>query len=247
MSFIETMLSRYAAELRVAAEAPFLAAAGKHELSREVLSEWLTQDRAYALHGYPKFIAGLISALPLSSPSHQTASQSLLGLFSYSIANIAREVGFFDSLDPKYGLDLSFQPPEGKEGKLQGKRVKPLTKAYVDLLLATGAEAGRTGEGVEEGLVLLWAMERIYFNAWTFAASHTPSPSGSSSRTDNRTSAALTELIDNWTNAEFKEFVERIEREVEKLELKEGSEVWERCEEIFKYTLWLEQRFWPEL
>lgn len=53
---------------------------------------------------------------------------------------------------------------------------------------------------------------------------------------------------------------------MDKLELKEGSETWERCEEvrhssfstifvplipplqqIFKYTLFLEQRFWPDV
>ncbi|GAA5909691.1 hypothetical protein JCM6882_008465 [Rhodosporidiobolus microsporus] len=245
MSFTDTMMSRYADDLLVATTHPFLTAAGKHELSSDKLSEWLTQDRTYALHGYPKFIAQLISALPLSSPPHQTASQSLLGLFSYSIQNIAREVGFFDSLGPKYGLDLAYAPPTTKsEGKLQGKRLKPLTKAYVDLLHATGSEAGRSGGGIEEGLTLLWAMEKIYFQAWTHAAAQTKS---SPLQTDDRTSAALTELIGNWTNAEFAEFVERIEVELNKLELKEGSEVWERCEEVFKYTLWLEQRFWPEL
>ncbi|GAA5820316.1 hypothetical protein JCM11251_005570 [Rhodosporidiobolus azoricus] len=245
MSFTDVMLSRYADELKAATTHPFLVAAGKHELTSDKLSEWLTQDRAYALHGYPKFIAQLISALPLTSPSHQTASKSLLDLFSYSLANIAREVGFFDSLGPNYGLNLSFAPPTtAAEGKLQGKRLKPLTKAYIDLLHATGAEAGRSGGGIEEGLTLLWAMEKIYFDAWTHAASQTQSsPIG----TDKRTSAALTELIDNWTNSEFADFVNRIKVEMDKLDLQEGSEAWERCEEIFKYTLWLEQRFWPDL
>ncbi|GAA5864503.1 hypothetical protein JCM8547_005564 [Rhodosporidiobolus lusitaniae] len=247
MSFTSTMLSQYAEELKVATEHAFLTAAGKHDLDSKTLSSWLAQDRAYALHGYPKFIAGLISSLPLSSPSHQSSSQSLLSLFSYSLSNIHREVAFFDSLGPRFGLDLSIAPPATKTesaGKLVGKRLRPTTKAYVDLLIATGAEAGRNGGGVEEGLVLLWAMEKVYFTAWTHAASQTKS---SPLLTDEKTSAALTELIDNWTNDEFAEFVDRIEKEVEKLELKEGSEEWERCEEVFKYTLWLEQRFWPEL
>ncbi|BGP16273.1 hypothetical protein JCM10213_007717 [Rhodosporidiobolus nylandii] len=243
-SFYETMLTRYADEIKVATEAPFLEKAGRHELSRETLSEWLAQDRAYALQGYPKFIAQMITALPLSSPSQQSSATSLLSLFSYALSNIHREVTFFDSLGPRFGLDLSRAPPASDgEGKLQGSRLKPLTKAYVDLLIATGAEAGRSGGGVEEGLVLLWAMEKIYLTAWlhasTFAASTT------ASKTDEQTSAALTELIGNWTNQEFKDFVGRCEEEVEKLQLKEGTDEWDRCEEMFKYTLWLEQRFWP--
>ncbi|GAA6019922.1 hypothetical protein JCM10207_003338 [Rhodosporidiobolus poonsookiae] len=243
-SFCQSMLSRYADELRVATEHPFLAAAGKHEVTRDKLSEWLTQDRAYALHGYPKFIAQLISSLPLSSPSHQSASQSQLALFSYALSNIAREVSFFDSLGPKYGLDLSFAPPAAEgEGRLVGRRLKPATKAYVDLLIATGAEANRNGGGVAEGLVLLWAMEKIYFTAWTFSATHALAQNG----TDAQTSSALAELIDNWTNAEFARFVQMCEDEVEKLGLEEGGEEWERCEEMFKYTLYLEQRFWPSL
>lgn len=38
-------------EIAVATQHPFLAAAGRHELTRDKLSEWLTQDRCYALHG----------------------------------------------------------------------------------------------------------------------------------------------------------------------------------------------------
>ncbi|GAA5893843.1 uncharacterized protein JCM6883_003653 [Sporobolomyces salmoneus] len=244
MGFTQTMLERYDSELKVAIEHPFLTAAGKHELAKDKLSEWLTQDRIYALCGYPKFIASLICALSLSSTSAQRQSQSLLGLFSFALANIDREVGFFDSLGPKYGLNLEFRPPTTKSlGKLQGSLVKPTTKAYVDLLIATGAEAGKNG-GLEEALVLLWGMEKIYLLAWTHAKSQTPSPSVDA---ESPIVKALKELINNWTMEEFVQFVERIEKEVERLDLKEGTEAWERCEEIFKYNLLLEQQFWPDL
>ncbi|GAA5826777.1 hypothetical protein JCM3770_003986 [Rhodotorula araucariae] len=243
VSFCQTMLERYSEEVKVATEHAFLAAAGKHQLSSNKLSEWLTQDRCYALHGYPKFIASLISALPLSSPVHQSASQSTLALLSYALSNIHREVGFFDSLSPRFGLDLSLPPTGAQAGRLQGGLMRVETRAYVDLLIATGAEAGSNGGGMEEGLVLLWAMEKLYNRAWLFAATHTPTPSG----TDERTFAALSELIDNWTNAEFADFVAKCETEVEKLGLVEGTPEWQRAEEIFRYTVYLEQRFWPDL
>ncbi|GAA5931774.1 hypothetical protein JCM3775_000039 [Rhodotorula graminis] len=242
-SFCQTMLERYADDVRISTEHPFLAAAGKHELSSDKLSEWLTQDRCYALHGYPKFIASLISALPLSSPAHQSASQSTLALLSYAMSNIHREVGFFDSLRPRFGIDLERRPTATDAGKLEGGLMRTNTRAYVSLLIATGAEASRNGGGMEEGLVLLWTMEKLYNQAWLFAAQHTASPSG----TDGKTSAALTELIDNWTNAEFADFVTKCENAVDELALKEGTPEWNRAEEIFKYTLYLEQRFWPDM
>lgn len=167
LSLIARLRTAQSSELSVAIEHPFLTAAGKHELGKDKLSEWLTQDRIYALCGYPKFIAQLILALPLSSTRAQRSSQSLLGLFSFALSNIDREVGFFDSLGPRYGLDLEFSPPPPLSstnsislGKLQGRLVKPTTKAYVDLLIATGAEAGRNGD-LAEALVLLWGMEKV--------------------------------------------------------------------------------------
>ncbi|GAA5925350.1 uncharacterized protein JCM15063_005002 [Sporobolomyces koalae] len=247
MGFTQTMLERYAQEIRVATEHPFLTAAGRRELDRDTLSAWLTQDRVYALCGYPKFIASLISALPLSTSSAQRRSQSLLGLFSFALSNIDREVAFFDALGPKYALDLDFPPSAAANdpsvGKLQGARINPTTRAYVNLLIATGAEAGRNG-GLEEALVLLWGMEKIYLLAWNHAKAQRPMPGVDR---NSPLSQALDELITNWTMDEFVGFVERIEREVEALNLEEGTEAWERCEEMFKYNLLLEQRFWPNI
>ncbi|BGP55546.1 hypothetical protein JCM8202_001650 [Rhodotorula sphaerocarpa] len=254
-SFAHTMLERYADDVRLATEHPFLAAAGRRELTREKLSEWLTQDRFYALHGYPKFVASLIAALPLASPTHQHQARDTLALLAYALTNIARETEFFDSLPPRFLVDMEADPsPDERDvrfktnlGSLQGKMMRPTTRAFVDLLISTGAEAGRIGGGMEEGLVLLWAMEKLYNTAWRYAASLSPVPSSSRNPSDPRTSAALDELVANWTNDEFGEFVAECEREVDKLDLQEGTEQWERAEEIFKYVLYLEQRFWPDI
>jgi len=65
--------------------------------------------------------------------------------------------------------------------------------------------------------------------AWTHAKSQHPP---SSVREASPTVKALKELIHNWTQPEFVEFVERIEIEVEALRLQEGSEAWTRAEEV---------------
>ncbi|GAA6022332.1 hypothetical protein JCM11491_005266 [Sporobolomyces phaffii] len=254
MGFTETMLERYASDVRVAVEHPFVLAAGDHSLAHPVLAEWLAQDRVYALCGYPKFIAQLIAALPLASPRDQRRARPLLTLFVDALANIDREVAFFDSLGPKYGLDLDLEqrsparlgvsapPPsdDDSRGKLVS-RVHPTTKAYVDLLIATGAEAHGT---LDEALVLLWGMEKIYLLAWTHAKSQPEAPGVDA---DSPTVRALRELVENWTTPEFVAFVDRIESEVENLGLREGTDAWDRCEEMFKYNLLLEQQFWPKV
>ncbi|BGP24697.1 transcription regulator PAB1642 [Rhodotorula toruloides] len=254
-SFTETMLERYSDEITVATQHPFLAAAGRHELARDKLSEWLTQDRCYALHGYPKFIASLISALPLSSFPHQADAHKTLSLLSYALSNIDREVTFFDDLSSKYLVDLEVSPDEEERdnklkrpiGSLQGQVLRPTTRAYIDLMIATGAEASRNGGNLEEAIVLLWTMEKLYNLAWQYAGSLSPVSSSSRNPSDPRTSAAITELIQNWTSDEFGLFVEKCGEEVEKLDLIEGTDAWERAEEMFKYVLYLEQRFWPDM
>lgn len=72
-------------------------------------------------------------------------------------SQVVRETGFFDSLGPRFGLDLAYPvTPTVDGGAVQSAVLNPTTKAYVDTLIATGA-SGR----LDEGLVLLWAMEKV--------------------------------------------------------------------------------------
>jgi hypothetical protein len=50
-AFAQRMLVKYGADIKTATQAPFLRLAGKHALGRDVLSEWLAQDRVYAFDG----------------------------------------------------------------------------------------------------------------------------------------------------------------------------------------------------
>ncbi|CDZ97897.1 Thiaminase-2/PQQC [Phaffia rhodozyma] len=245
--FTQCMLDRYAKDVKLATTAPFLEKCGKHEISTEVLSDYLTQDKIYAFEGYPKFIAQLITRLPLSSPS----SRENLTLFSFALQNVVRETGFFDSLGDRFGLNVH-QPVSHLRTKnsqkkddaesVAGSRLNENTKAYVDFLIATGAEGN-----LDEGIVLLWAMERLYFMAWTHAGEQTPFDAPSASSSSEPIKVALTELINNWTCDEFEIFVSDCEKAVGRLNLKEGSEEWKRCEETFKRVVYLEKRFWPSI
>lgn len=67
---------------------------------------------------------------------------------------------------------------------------------------------------------------QLYLSAWQHAGRQTPSP------TTSETADALKLLVENWTSDEFVGFVKECEDAVEGLELKEGSETWNRCEEV---------------
>lgn len=69
---------------------------------------------------------------------------------------------------------------------------------------------------------------QLYNDSWIYASKQTPSPSPA----DASVASALTELIDNWTNAEFVDFVNNCQQQVDLLDLQEGSDAWARCEEV---------------
>jgi hypothetical protein len=115
----------------------------------------------------------------------------------------------------------------------------------------------------EEALILLWAMEKVsdenfssyscqdlipaapaqlYLDAWTFASFHLPSPVPSS--LEPGASRALLSLIPNWSAPEFKSFVKDIAELVDELDVALDSDLGKRLAEVWKTTLWYEERFW---
>lgn len=127
----------------------FLKAARERTLCKDLLALWLSQDRIYAAHAYPRFISGLISKIPFSSQyrldsEEEKKNQRLLSVLTSCLENVVREAGFFMASAKKYDLDLS----SWKE--------RLATRSYT-------AEMARisTWGSLEEGLVFLWAMEKV--------------------------------------------------------------------------------------
>lgn len=191
-----------------------------------------------------------------------------------------RETDFFVSTAKAHGLDV-FSPDanDGAEGGLLGE-YNEITRAYVDFLHAVGGVGA-----VEEGLVLLWAMEIVsfvndclydpsgplrqppqaYLSSWRNAKSLRPETLTSADPSSlSQTQQALLKFVDNWTSDEFVEFVTDCAEIVDGAGIEIGSALAERCEtvsskcdsldtaidqslQVFKRTLWLEQRFWPSV
>jgi hypothetical protein len=136
---------------------PFLRSAGDGTIDKSLFCLWLAQDRIYAAYAYPKFIGGLVVRIPFSrsvppesgsesglSTRSESANRRILGTLAGCLGNIVKEVEFFMTTARTHGLDLGVW--EEREG----------TREYV-------AEMARMadGENFGEGLVFLWAMEKV--------------------------------------------------------------------------------------
>ncbi|KDQ17085.1 hypothetical protein BOTBODRAFT_129414 [Botryobasidium botryosum FD-172 SS1] len=209
---------------------PFLASAANRTLSPQLLSYWLSQDRIYAAHAYPRFIGLLISKIPFSalhpvdSPEEEQ-NKKWLKLLSFALQNIVAEVNFFKDVAEKWGLQV------------EGWKERKGTRDYV----AEMARISSLGT-LEEEFVFLWAMERVYLDAWTYV--HENSPANSAEDQDT-TSRAIASFSENWSSKEFVQFIDELAEVVNELGIKQGTEAWAKAEEVWQRVVELEVEFWP--
>ncbi|KAK6536422.1 hypothetical protein TWF281_000659 [Arthrobotrys megalospora] len=233
-----------------ATEHPFLTVAATGTLPTTPLLQWLLQDRHYALT-YISFIGALLSKLtiPTTSNRQTTLPWKITDTLIFSLTNIKTELALFDKvLKEEFGWSSQVEV-----------EVLPVTRAYKDLF----AGAGSAKASLLEGMTVLWATERCYFDAWGFAkrsAGDNKSTTMSAKvggkdckdeDTDGKGDVMTRIFIPNWTSEDFKGFVDTLEELVngivEEEGVEKGSEIWRRCEEVWRQVLWLEEGFWPDL
>lgn len=204
---------------------PFLTAARERILSSPRLALWLSQDRIYAAHAYPRFIGLLISKIPFSShhsleSAEELSNQRILKALSYSLSNVVREAAFFRNTSEKWGLNL------------EGWKERKATRDYT-------AEMARVAVHgtLAEGLVFLWAMEKVYLDAWNYVQGRSP--------LEPNQSDAIASFVLNWTSPDFVAFVDELGSIVDSLAIEPGSEAWLRAEMIWDRVVELEACFWP--
>lgn len=209
---------------------PFLTSAASGSLQHERLGFWLSQDRLYAAHAYPRFIGSLISAIPYDA-SHKIGSieerlnQRILDILVFSLTNVVREVTFFEETAKEWGL------------RIEGWKERKGTRDYT-------AEMARVSSSLEEGLVFLWAMEKVYLDSWV--AVHTQLVSSLDATRTTPTLSALLSLSANWSSTEFSSFVDTLAGIVNDLGITPGSASWKRAEGVWDRVVELEAAFWPE-
>lgn len=248
---------------------PFLEAAGKGELSKEKLSQWVAQDRLYA-QAYVRFIGALLTKVVLPSCNTnskayraETTEQHIFDVLVESLNNIHRELEFFDEVSMEYGLDATALTQMQKENKNMGNgffEPHPITRAYIDLFMS----ASSPGATILEGMTVLYATEYVYLHAWKYAASFlensldvcdvqtSPSSFSTGPGRDQDGGALRRKFIPNWSSPEFEKYVSRLGDVADELgERIKGAEAIEKtkgqCLGWWRQILWLEEQFWPDV
>ncbi|WWC98904.1 hypothetical protein V866_005798 [Kwoniella sp. B9012] len=240
--FTDYLLEKYADDFKLATQHEFLKQSGEGSINSEVLKEWLKQDYLFAYEGGIKYTAALLSKInlsPSSSAIRPFPASDLVPILGWSATNLLRETDWFLSVASQHGLEVFDDKPRERDMNKYGLlgEYSPITRGYIDYLQVIGALGS-----IEEGMMVLWASEKIYNSAWIYAKTFSHLNNSS-----NETQKALIKFCDNWTTPEFTEFVERCENAMNKFDIELGSEVAERCEKAFKTILWYEQRFWPSV
>ncbi|CAJ2501995.1 Uu.00g048480.m01.CDS01 [Anthostomella pinea] len=235
-----------------ATECQFLELAGKGRLPRDQLCQWLSQDRLYA-QAYVRFIGGLISRLRLPigvepKGTNATLQWRILALLQGCLAGIMKELQFFETTAKNYDLDL--EAVHDDVGDPEAKKFGPCkaTQEYIDLFDSfTARSPDSHRKSLLDGLVVLWATEKVYLDAWTNAKKHSHEQPDLEKDLDG--GALRKALIPNWTSDMFRVFVSEIQICLDRY----AASLSEDTEEVgaatsmtmFKKVLVLEEGFWP--
>ncbi|KAL4067023.1 hypothetical protein V8B97DRAFT_2064763 [Scleroderma yunnanense] len=222
----------------------FLRDAANLNLPHDRLAFWLAQDRIYAGQAYPRFIAFLITKIPLDSTDEKTRDRSrrTLQVLVGCLDNIVREVNFFEDTARKYDLNIGGVSPGEGQVWLERKATRDYTAEMAHI-----ASLG----SLEDGLLFLWAMEKVYLDAWTNVYSALATKSDLDL---DKTGKALHDLSYSWSSAnpDFVKFVDGIGTLVDEyftpvLDSNGRSKlVIDRICQTCARVVELEAEFWPE-
>jgi thiaminase len=240
MSFTQSLLESNVPAFHAATRAPFLQAAGQGRISRRSLSQWVSQDRIYA-QAYIGFTGCLLAKVKL--PHHfvhdhkESLEWSIMDMLFGALGYIHRELRFFAETAARYGLHLEYPSRPG-----ESFGATKATRDYIELFDSI-ADPRKT---LLDGMLLLWATERCYLEAWKYSKGQRPRISASF---DDADGGALNDaFIPNWTSPELEKFVADIAKYTDELARREGASANDpRHYEMWHRVLEVEKEFWPTL
>lgn len=234
-----------------ATQSEFLRAAAQGRLSRDVLGQWLANDKLYIhsyIHGLGRFLASL--DLPDTEPAPESEPAPTTKLVDWivdALVNIRREEKFFVSTAAQYGIIVNLEAQaDGKVAeatKLEGLR------RWEALFGSVAASSNTTNLPWLEAAVVYWGTEICYLKAWTWAKEQLRPNADASKDADG--GAVRKEFIGNWTSDEFVAFVNQLGAIIDEAVQGQGEqgkkELYERALDNWKGVLLAEEAFWPKL
>ncbi|EOA89276.1 hypothetical protein ACJQWK_09242 [Exserohilum turcicum] len=239
-------------QMRRVTRHPFLERAAKGTLSKHLVAQWLSNDRQY-IEGYISISQHTLNLLrsthnsttaPGAEPDIETR---LITWLEAAIKNGERERDLFQEVADIYKIDM-YPTPLQDNVKSEGLR------RYEALFNSVTSQQPNSFIPWLEGAVLLWATEKIYYEAWTWARRQDTKGSPRSYENDLDGGAMRREFIPNWSNRVFLMFVEQLERIINEgvsLAVNRDAQRWidvkSRADPIWRALLNAEEAFWPDI
>lgn len=252
-SFTKELIESDKAGYQRATQSSFLAAAAHGQVSRDVLGQWLANDRMY-IHNYISGTGRLLAThgLPvISALGSNSAIVKLVDWLIEALVNVRREERFFIDAASRYGIGIDL--PTSADGRVaDGAKLEGLRR-FEKLFASCEPRKGELLPWLEDATVF-WGTEKCYLDAWSWAKSQIGS-AGSDVASDADGGALRKEFIPNWSSQEFAEFVDRlgsiIDQAVDEM-VKAGGEkvrsgLFGRAEAKWTELLAAEEAFWPKM
>lgn len=233
----------------------FLSRAANGTLPKSLVASWLANDRMY-LEGYTNLNSNLLNLIQSkkTQPAEESAASAdsdiearLIAWLQAGVQNGKREIKLFHEVADIYKIDLH-PSPLPQHLQLEGLR------RYEALFASVAAQAPHDFIPWLEGVTLLWATEKVYYEAWSWARRQDAQSSPRTFDNDEDGGAMRREFIPNWSNRDFLLFVEQLERILNEGVSQAVSrdearwlEVKTRTEAIWRAVLDAEEVFWPEV
>lgn len=252
-----------------ATQSPFLAAAGRGRLPKSTLGTWLANDRLY-IHAYIKAASRALSEinLPQSPPQAETEAAApesqLVDWLLTTLTELRREERLFIDVARRYGLNIALETIVSEEGGREIRRVPDSAKGkglvMFERLFGALHTAASSGEDRSlplpwlEAAVVFWGTERVYLEAWTWAKAWQDWNGGGEDQ-DVDGGALRKELMHNWSNEGFAEFVGRLGGIVDRAVSEavglggEGvkADLVRRAQRVWVELVAAEAAFWPDV
>lgn len=252
-SFTQQLLNSDRHGFQQATQSPFLAAAARGEVPKDILGKWLANDRMY-IHNY--IIGGgrllCTHELPLTAAeSSESPFVKLVDWVIEALVNVRREERFFIDTARQYGITIDL--PKSRDGTISDADKIEGLRRFEDLFGNCSSHTSGTLAWLEDAVVF-WGTEKCYLDAWSWSKSQIPS-SDQEFGSDQDGGALRREFIPNWSSHEFAVFVDKlgaiideaVDSQMEQQGPEVRSELFRRASVKWKELLAAEQTFWPEL
>ncbi|OAL02672.1 heme oxygenase-like protein [Phaeosphaeriaceae sp. SRC1lsM3a] len=226
----------------------FLARAANGTLPKPLVAQWLANDLQY-LRVYKGISEQTLAIVRRTQPEVAVSDPNdvqtrLVAWLEAAIQNGEREERFFHEVAEIYKIDIKITEATKNRGLRRYEAIfntftENSRNAFIPWL---------------EGAVLLWAMEKVYYEAWSWARRQDAQASPRTFDKDQDGGAMRREFIPNWSNRDFMMFVEQLERilnEGVSSAVKQDDELWRqvktRTDAAWAAVLDAEEAFWPDV